>query len=165
MEQSKTFKIKLNGFKQGEIGSCTCKHQKKVNALDVHWEPEGCYRHKICTTIALFWFSTEHCWIVITSFWLSIDTIVQFWIKGSEIDLQQIISMLVFGGKSLQHESNKLRTLWNLSTNVHVWMWYTIPAACCCCCCWHLNLTHNKRPCVPVTIEIRHHFGHYCVTQ
>ena len=26
------------------------------------WEPEGRYRHRLCTMIALFWFSTEHLW-------------------------------------------------------------------------------------------------------
>ena len=29
--------------------------------------------HRLGTAIAPFWFSMEHCWIVITSFWLSSD--------------------------------------------------------------------------------------------
>ena len=32
-------------------------------------------RHRLCTAIVPFWFSTEHCLIVITSFWLSTDII------------------------------------------------------------------------------------------
>ena len=40
------------------------------------WEPEGRYRHRLCTAIAPFWFSTpEYRWIVITPFWLSLDDI------------------------------------------------------------------------------------------
>ena len=26
-----------------------------------HWEPEGCYHHRLCTVKAPFWFSMEHC--------------------------------------------------------------------------------------------------------
>ena len=39
-----------------------------------HWEPEGRYRHRHCTAIAPFWFSTEHLWIVIATFLLSTDS-------------------------------------------------------------------------------------------
>ena len=38
-----------------------------------HWEPEGHYCQSVCTAIAPFWFSMEHCWIVIMPFWLSTD--------------------------------------------------------------------------------------------
>ena len=37
------------------------------------WEPEGRLRHKLCTAIAHFWFSTEHPWTALTPFWLSTD--------------------------------------------------------------------------------------------
>ena len=42
------------------------------------WEPEGRYHHTFCTTIAPFWFSTEHLWILIVPFWLSTEYIVVY---------------------------------------------------------------------------------------
>ena len=38
-------------------------------------EPEVCFHHRLCTEKAPFWFSMEHCWIVIMPFWLSTDDI------------------------------------------------------------------------------------------
>ena len=43
-----------------------------------HWEPEGRYRHRYCTTIVPFWFSVEHVWTATMSFWHSIDNICLF---------------------------------------------------------------------------------------
>ena len=40
-----------------------------------HWEPEGCYHHRLCTAIVPFWFSMEHLWISMAPFWLSTDDI------------------------------------------------------------------------------------------
>ena len=40
------------------------------------WEPERCYRHRLCTAIPPFWFSTEHHWIVIAPFWLSTNDLM-----------------------------------------------------------------------------------------
>ena len=42
------------------------------------WELEGRYHHRHCTTIAPFWFSMEHLWILIMPFWLSTDNIEIF---------------------------------------------------------------------------------------
>ena len=39
------------------------------------WEPEGRYRHRLCTAIAPFWFSMDYLWILIVPFWLSTDDI------------------------------------------------------------------------------------------
>ena len=39
------------------------------------WEPEGRYRCTKSMVIAPFWFSTEHCRLALTPFWLSSDDI------------------------------------------------------------------------------------------
>ena len=44
-----------------------------LHLKDVPLRTEGCYRHRVCTAIAPFWFSTEHLWNSITPFWLSTD--------------------------------------------------------------------------------------------
>ena len=44
-------------------------------SIIVSWEPEGRYRHWLCTAIEPFWFSTEHLWVAVTPFWLSSDDI------------------------------------------------------------------------------------------
>ena len=36
-----------------------------------HWEPEGCYHHRLCTAIVPIWFPMEHLWTALTPFWLS----------------------------------------------------------------------------------------------
>ena len=38
------------------------------------WDPEGRYRHRHCTAIAPFWFSMEHCWILILRHWLNLNS-------------------------------------------------------------------------------------------
>ena len=44
------------------------------------WEPEGRYRHRLCTAIAPFWFSTEHLWILICNSFLALNRRVIKWL-------------------------------------------------------------------------------------
>ena len=56
---------------------CQLRARKVLSLFkDVPWAPEGCCRHRHCTAIAPFWFSTEHLWILIAPFWLSTDYIL-----------------------------------------------------------------------------------------
>ena len=42
---------------------CYLRTRRALTLLnDFHWEPEGRYRHRLCTMIAAFWFSMEHHW-------------------------------------------------------------------------------------------------------
>ena len=62
----------------GNISSA--ENQKGVNGVlrwSV-WEPKGCYRHRLCTAIVPFCFSTEDRCRVIAPFWLSTDDIICF---------------------------------------------------------------------------------------
>ena len=56
------------------------------------WEPEGCNRHRLCTAISPFWFSTDHLGTVITPFWLSTEhlgtLIMPFWLSTDDTSIQ-----------------------------------------------------------------------------
>ena len=57
------------------VHRCSVENQKGIKCCSsmFRWEPEGGYHHRLCTVIVPFWFSTEHCWILIAPFWLSTD--------------------------------------------------------------------------------------------
>ena len=58
------------------------------------WKPEGRYRHRLCTAILPFWFSTEHLWTSLTPFWLSVDDI--WCTKGKTHNAIMYLSMVSF---------------------------------------------------------------------
>ena len=66
-----------------------------------HWEPEGCYHHRLCTVIATFWFSTEHLWIVIVPLWLATDAICPVlchcWAMAASCSLQSLVKLYICG--------------------------------------------------------------------
>ena len=64
-----TVVLKRHIFVSWEPEGCYCS--SKI----FRWEPDGRYRHRLFTAIALFWFSREHRWAAITPFWFSTDVL------------------------------------------------------------------------------------------
>ena len=57
------------------------------------WEPEGHYRHRLCTVIAPFWFSAEQLWTALMPFWLSTDEIIVHRGQWKYLSLQQFYAV------------------------------------------------------------------------
>ena len=114
----------------------------------LRWEPEGRYRHRHCTAIAPFWFSTEHLWIMIAPFWLSPDDIyssvlqsngqlrprrallqikdVPLRTRRALLTLYSTSALLVLNGTSLSCNNALLALNWRYSNSVWLYICLSI---------------------------------------
>ena len=73
------------------------------------WEPEGCCCHSLYTALPPFWFSLEHCGIVVRPFWLSTDDlfmeVIIFSGKLEEIKNLALISVKLYACMLIVYQS------------------------------------------------------------
>ena len=70
-----------------------------------HWEPEGHYRHRLCTAIAPLWFSIEHLLTTLTPFLIFVAFLC---LSTDDMPKELIINYFIFSTGKFQLVQNQV---------------------------------------------------------